>query len=344
MQTRRVRLLGGRTALLAAGLICLALGWKLLRPAATQLLWGLALAFAAMPVMRRLEKVLPRGAAAACSIALLGGAAALLVGMLVPALVQQARELAEMLPSLFDAAERFGARGREWLLRNGVSLHTDVRRMLLDRGQETLGTAFAALVNSVRNAAGSVGRWILSPLFAFYFLRDRRYFGQKLLLLLPVSVRGMTIRMLREMRRETAGYLRGQLMISWVIAALTAIGLLFCGVPAWLLLGITMGVLEWIPYAGPLLGGVLVALFSLPGGLDQTLWAIGVVVAVQQLEGSVLSPQLMSGATQLHPLTVILCMLVGGSAGGITGILLSVPLLLCLRAAVRVAAQTQNGV
>lgn len=342
MQTRQIRWLGGRTALLAAGLVLLALGWKLLRPAATQLLWGVALAFAAMPVMRRLEKLLPRGAAAACSIALLGGAAGLLAGMLVPALVQQTRELAEMLPLLFDAAEQFGTQGREWLLRNGVSLHTDVRQMLLEKGQETLGTAFATLLNGVGNAAGSVGRWVFSPLFAFYFLRDRRYFGQKLLLLLPVNARGMTIRMLREMRRETAGYLRGQLMISWMIAGITALGLLFCGVPAWLLLGVLMGVLEWIPYAGPFFGGVLVALFSLPGGLDRTLWAIGVVVAVQQLEGSVLSPQLMSGATQLHPLTVILCMLVGGSTGGVTGILASVPLLLCLRAAVRVAAQTRK--
>lgn len=51
-----------------------------------------------------------------------------------------------------------------------------------------------------------------------------------------------------------------------------------------------MGVLELIPYVGPFLGGVLVALFSLPGGLARTLWALGVVIVVQQLEGGMLSP------------------------------------------------------
>ena len=146
----------------------------------------------------------------------------------------------------------------------------------------------------------------------------------------------MIVHILREMRRETAGYLRGQLMVSAVVGGLTALGLMFCGVPAWLLLGVIMGVLELIPYVGPFLGGVLVALFSLPGGLARTLWALGVVIVVQQLEGGMLSPQLMSDATRLHPVAVVLCVMLGGTAGGIGGILLSVPLLLCARAALRV--------
>ena len=177
---------------------------------------------------------------------------------------------------------------------------------------------------------------ILAPVFAYYFLRDRKRIGEWLLMLVPISKRGLTIKLLREMRRETAGYLRGQLMVSAVVGGLTAVGLLFCGVPAWLLLGLLMGVLELIPYVGPFLGGVIVVLFSLQGGLSRTLWALGVVILVQQLEGGMLSPQLMSDATRLHPVAVLLCVMIGGAAGGMGGILLSVPLLLCMRAALRV--------
>ena len=79
-----------------------------------------------------------------------------------------------------------------------------------------------------------------------------------------------------------------------------------------------MGVLELIPYVGPFLGGVLVALFSLPGGLARTLWALGVVIVVQQLEGGMLSPQLMSDATRLHPVAVVLCVMLGGTAGAVS--------------------------
>lgn len=153
----------------------------------------------------------------------------------------------------------------------------------------------------VGGVAGSLGKWMLAPVFGFYFLRDRRQIGQWLLSLTPVEKRDMIVHILREMRRETAGYLRGQLMVSAVVGGLTALGLMFCGVPAWLLLGVIMGVLELIPYVGPFLGGVLVALFSLPGGLARTLWALGVVIVVQQLEGGMLSPQLMSDATPSAP-------------------------------------------
>jgi len=195
----------------------------------------------------------------------------------------------------------------------------------------------------VGGVAGSLGKWMLAPVFGFYFLRDRRQIGQWLLSLTPVEKRDMIVHILREMRRETAGYLRGQLMVSAVVGGLTALGLMFCGVPAWLLLGVIMGVLELIPYVGPFLGGVLVALFSLPGGLARTLWALGVVIVVQQLEGGMLSPQLMSDATRLHPVAVVLCVMLGGTAGGIGGILLSVPLLLCARAALRVIGLRQAG-
>ena len=150
----------------------------------------------------------------------------------------------------------------------------------------------------VGGVAGSLGKWMLAPVFGFYFLRDRRQIGQWLLSLTPVEKRDMIVHILREMRRETAGYLRGQLMVSAVVGGLTALGLMFCGVPAWLLLGVIMGVLELIPYVGPFLGGVLVALFSLPGGLARTLWALGVVIVVQQLEGGMLSPQLIE---RRHP-------------------------------------------
>ena len=138
------------------------------------------------------------------------------------------------------------------------------------------------------------------------------------------------------MRREAGGYLRGQLLVSLAVGGFTGLGLLLCGVPSWLLLGFLMGLLELIPYVGPFLGGVLVALFAWPGGWSRMLWSLGVVVLVQQLEGGMLSPQLMSETTRLHPIVVLLCVMAGGAAGGIAGVLLAIPAVLCLRAALRV--------
>lgn len=152
------------------------------------------------------------------------------------------------------------------------------------------------------------------------------------------------MRAARSIRRELHAYFRGQLILSVSVGALTALALLLTGTPAWLLLGVLMGVMELIPYAGPFVGGVAVFLFSLTEGWGRTLWAMGVVLAVQQLEGSLLSPRLVSDATRLHPLAVLLCVMLGGAAGGVMGILLAVPLVLCLRAALRVLSLSPNSV
>ena len=172
-----------------------------------------------------------------------------------------------MLPSLYNAAEAVAGHGAGLAGGKRHRAGAELRGSLLSRGEEALGAAAPAAMAWVGGVAGSLGKWMLAPVFGFYFLRDRRQIGQWLLSLIPVEKRKVTVQILREMRRETAGYLRGQLMVSAVVGGLTALGLLFCGVPAWLLLGVVMGVLELIPYVGPFLGGVLVALFSLPGGL-----------------------------------------------------------------------------
>ena len=205
-----------------------------------------------------------------------------------------------------------------------------------------ISKAIPALFGWMQQKAGGFSRWMLAPVLGFYFLKDRKQIGEWLLLLVPVRKRSMSVRLLREVRRETMGFLRGQLMVSLAVGAMTAIGLLLCGIPAWLLLGIVMGIMELIPYVGPFVGGAVVVLFSLQAGSGRMLWALAVVLVVQQLEGSWLSPQMMSDATKMHPIAVLLCLMAGGAAGGVAGILLAVPVFLCLRAALRVYAQHQK--
>ena len=321
----------------AALLLFLWWGRSLIWLAAKQLFLGALIALASMPLMKPLEKRLSRGVAAGLAIAALNIAAAAGLFWLLPVLIQQGRQLLSLLPGLWNALGALSARMQGWFAQHGITaLNTETQTALLARGQEALGAAVPAVLERLRGVAGGMGQWLLAPVFGFYFLRDRRMLCRWLLMLLPVGWREPGVRMVREMRRETAGYLRGQLLVSAFVGALTAVGLLFCGVPSWLALGAVMGVLELIPYVGPVIGGMLVALFTLPLGVWRTLWALGAVVAVQQLEGGVLAPKLISQTTRLHSAAVVLCILLGGSAAGVAGILLSVPLVLCLRAAWRV--------
>lgn len=315
-----------------------ALLWQTL----TQLFLGMLLSLAALPLMRLLEKKWNGTLAASLSMTSLS---LLLVGLLavfLPPMLAQGRQIVAMLPGLYAKGNEQVRALQDWLARNGVLLDENMKAGVLGKGEALLSGAVTAAAGWLQGLMDSLGKWMLAPLFAFYFLRDRHIIGEWLLTLLPVGKRLLAVHMLREMRRESAGYIRGQLMVSAAVGALTTLGLLLCGVPGWLLLGIAMGVLELIPYVGPFLGGVLVFLFSWQSGLGRLLWAMGVVVLVQQLEGGMLSPQLMSDATRLHPVVVVLCVMIGGKAGGVFGILLAVPLVLCARAALRVISLFEN--
>lgn len=305
--------------------------------AARYLFLGWVTALAALPLMKHLERRMKKGPAAALSMAALNAVWAVALFLLLPALIRQVRQLTGMMPGLWQGLETLSSRIQTWMTMHGMpGLDTEMQSALLTRAQDALGAAVPAVISRLRGVAGGLGQWLLAPVFGFYFLRDRRMISAWLQSFLPVGWRQTVVELLSEMRRETVGYLRGQLMVSGIVAVLTAIGLLICRVPSWFALGIWMGVLELLPYIGPLVGGVTVALFTLPMGLWRTVWALGAVLVVQQLEGCVIAPKLISQTTRLHPVAVILCILLGGSAAGVAGVLLVVPLVLCLRAVWRV--------
>lgn len=311
--------------------------------AAKQLFLGMLIALAALPLAKWLEKKLSGGTSAALALAGLGAGAFAVLFLLLPPLLLQARGLVSLLPQWWEAAADGLSGIRQRLGQMGIAVDERLEQAVLSRAEEALAAAAPAVMNWMGGMAGGIGQWLLAPVFSYYFLKDRKAIAARMLSLLPVSVRVLAVRMAREMRRETAGYLRGQLLVSAIVGGLTAAGLLLCGLPSWLVLGVLLGVLELIPYAGPLIGGLLTALCALPGGWGKTLWSLGVVIAVQQVDSSFLSPRLLSQTTRLHPAAVVLCVVLGGAAAGIAGILFAIPLVLCVRAALRVITLYSAG-
>lgn len=316
--------------------------WPLLSQTLIQLFFGLIVAMLGLPVMRLLEKRLKPTLAASLSMMSLSAGLIVVLALIVPAVIAQIKQLAALLPALWQNVDGLMASAESWLTDNGITV-ASLRDQIGTNLSGVFEQAIPGVVGYLSNLAGSVGKVMLAPLFGFYILRDRRQISRFLTQLVPIGFRARTLLTLREIRRELGGFARGQLLISLYVGALTALGLLLCGVPAWLLLGFFMGVMELIPYLGPFLGGVMVLLFALPGGLSRALWALGVVILVQQLEGGMISPGLMSDATRLHPIIVVLCVMLGGMFAGVLGILISVPLVLCLRAAMRTLAQSCNN-
>lgn len=322
-------------ALLACAAVALtALLWPVLTALAFQFLAACLLMALALPICRLMEKRLSPSLAASLSFIALTLLAVGLLLLLIPPLVRQFQQLSAAAPALLSSANALLERAQAWLQEHGVNL-TPVRDELFTQLKEEAGSMVGRFAARAAQVAQSAGKLFLAPLFAFYLLRDRRRIAGFLTLLVPIKWRSRAVRAAREMRRETVGFLRGQLLVSAFVGVLTAVGLLLVGTPGWLLLGLLMGVLELIPYIGPILASIPAVLLALQGGLGRALWTLAVLVGVQQLEGGLLSPRLLSGATKLHPLTVLTAISAGGMIGGTLGMLFSLPIVVSIRGAAR---------
>lgn len=175
-------------------------------------------------------------------------------------------------------------------------------------------------------------------MLAYYFLRDRERLTLHMELLVPSAFRQTAVRMVSSVHHEIGSFLRGQLLISAVVAALSAVGLLLAGVRSFLALGLIVGLFNMIPYFGPILGAIPAVLIALAQGPVTALFASLALFAVQQIDNLIISPRIMGSMTGLHPALVLLAITLGSSMMGIAGMLLAIPVALAIRAVSRIWA------
>jgi predicted PurR-regulated permease PerM len=112
-----------------------------------------------------------------------------------------------------------------------------------------------------------------------------------------------------------------------IMSVCYAVGFWFLGVPAWAGIALIAGMLNAIPYIGTILGILLAGSFTLAngGGIWGVAGVLGIFVLVQILEGYVLTPKILGGRLNLHPMAVFLGLLAGGKLFGLLGIILAIP-------------------
>lgn len=260
--------------------------------------------------------------------------AALLV---IPTLVSQAVQLVDTAPTLamnFQAflTERFPSlMDEDSILRQSlVTLGETVQ----DRGGELIN----AVLYSAMGVFNVVLLIVIVPVVTFYMLYDWDRMVAVIDNLLPRD-HAPTIREIgRDIDRTLASFVRGQGTVCLILGGFYAIALMIIGLQFGLVIGVTAGLLTFIPYVGALVGGALsigLALFQFWG----EWWIIGIVAAVfffgQFIEGNVLSPNLVGQSVGLHPVWLIFALSAFGSMFGFVGMLVAVPLAAAIGVVVR---------
>ncbi|MPY41470.1 AI-2E family transporter [Streptomyces phyllanthi] len=266
-------------------------------------------------VAMRFNRSLAAGLTCAAVVLVMGGAAYTVVAALIDTGDQIISSLRNAAKSL---SEQFGLAG--------TSLD-DLARNAKDLLSKFGGTAASGVLSGVSVISEVVGMAILAMLLMFFFLRDSDKAVASLHSLAPRGS-GETLEvMARRAFQAIEGFMRGTTLIAFIDAVFIAVGLLVLQVPGAMGLGALVFVGAYIPYLGAFLSGAVAILVAFADrGLVTALWVVGVVLAVQVIEGNVLQPMIQSRTVQMHPAAILLALTAGASIAGILGMLLSVPL------------------
>lgn len=308
----------------------------LVRDILTPFLLAAALAYLANPLVNAFERrEIPRSLAIILVYTVFVVAAVLTIYGLIPAWTRELNAVLLNLPLMAQQIERSTLNWVNNLVRlPGSELLKEVITVSIHRGEMILENLSARVLDSLLGLFPRAFNLILAPFLAYYLLRDQELIRTTLLSLVPHDKRHDVQDVLREVNRVIAGFLRGQIIVSIFVGSFIGLALLLLQVDYALLIGAFAGLLDIIPYFGPIIGAIPAVALALLKSPVTALWVIVAFVAANQIESMVLQPRIVGGHVGLHPLTVIFAILAGGKLLGIWGMLVAVP----LTAAIKVLA------
>jgi predicted PurR-regulated permease PerM len=205
------------------------------------------------------------------------------------------------------------------------------------RVAQGVGTWVFGQVGRVASWAGVLIGLFLVPIYAFYFLLEKRGIESKWTDYLPLvqsNLKDELAFVLRSINDYLIAFFRGQVLVAMCDGVLYAVGFTLIGLPYAVLLGAVATVLTLIPFIGAAVtftSALIIALVTYGDWLHPLL-ALMVYAIVQVLEGFVIQPKIMGDRVGLHPLTIIVAMMVGTTLlGGILGAILAIPFTAALR-------------
>ena len=253
--------------------------------------------------------------------------AALVIGWGIVRLPAQARMLMQVMDTQLGileghlesfGIELFGPGGRQ-----------DLSHLLADPGrlfghvQYAVSGAYAVIINTIVIAC-----------LGLFFAGAPGAYREGALILVPRAARPRVRAVMNEMGRMLRSWLLGQLVRSAVVAVVLAVTLQFLGLPGAPLLGAQAGVANFIPYLGPLIAALPVALVAMPLGLSTLAWVMAIYFAIQTIEGFVVAPLIQKGSVDVAPAWTLFAIVVFGALFGAMGVALAAPLLAVGRIAV----------
>lgn len=272
------------------------------------------------PVVQFLSKYMPITLSILLLYLVIGGIGYSAVQFLGPKIASQSEELIHKIPDKVEESKD--------MLNENTSNYPSVDKILhyakeyLDSFPKLLSDHAITIFSTVSSIITVL---LIVPFIVFYFLKDGHKLRPFLLKHIPSNVEAEGNRILMDVDKTLSTYIVGQFIIAIVDGFLMYIGYLIIGLDNALILAIFATLLTVVPFLGPFLGTIPAIISGLLISPFTALKVLIVFGIVQQLEGHLVTPQVMGKRLDIHPLTVILLLLVAGSLYGFIGILIAIP-------------------
>jgi len=252
--------------------------------------------------------------------------------ILLPKLYIELGKLITVLPDRIQVIYEYLQSAKNYYSEKG--LPNEINKLIdqqFVKGETYLISWLENVINNIPELVMSIGLMILSPVLAVYFLLEGKRISKGIINLVPGRMTGQWQRILQEIDYIIQRYIQGNLLDALIVGLLIGLGVKLIGVEYGIIIGVICGITNLIPYFGPILGGIPAVALALSYSPWHALKVLLIIFIVQQIDGDIINPRLMSNKIGMHPLWVVFALLAGGELGGIIGMLIAVPVAAILR-------------
>jgi predicted PurR-regulated permease PerM len=259
--------------------------------------------------------------------------AVLVIFFLIPNTINELNQLSREIPGLISGFQELLLSIEfivDWL-EDTTNLQTILQNIFeeIQRGLLTFSrNAIFELSSFVTKFGFGV---IIIPIILYYLLIDLELFKDNLLIFVSPENKDNFREIVIEIDRILSNFIRGRLIVCFIVGALITVGLYALQIKFYLIIGLISGILNFIPYLGPIVGWVIALFFVIGRPWSIFIFITILFVGVNQIEAIWLNPKILGKELGLHPLTIIFAMLTFGGLLGFLGVLYAIPLAATLK-------------
>jgi len=245
-----------------------------------------------------------------------------IISLMVPTLVNEFKDLSQNFPGLLEKLSVYFKGFQEFVISH--SLEQNVSQFFSNLASRVT-QATPGIFTQTISLLGGIFSFVIVLSVAFYMAIQEKGVRKSVAAITPVEHREYVLNLVSRVQLKMGRWLQGQLFLMLIIFLLVYAGLAILGVPYALTLALFAGLLEIIPYAGPIISAVPIVLIAFLFNPMTGVLALGLLVLVQQFENHVIVPLINKRTVGLNPVAVIVALLIGAKLAGGIGVIVAVP-------------------